>query len=179
MTPDGSARARGAQEDAQEYLEETKLKELVAKYSEFINFPIYIYGSKEVDKEVPVDEEEEAPEDDEADADKDKDASEDDVEDAGLSTVQVHPNPSAPCALPPVIDMVWKHPHLGVAECWTQQACRACQDVMTQWWPEHCWLGERSIASCISTLGQANLFSAIRCASARLIERHAPIHAAC
>ena len=74
--------AHAAQEDTQEYLEEAKLKELVAKYSEFINFPIYLYGSKEVDKEVPVDEEE-APEDDEADADKGKDASDDDVEDAG------------------------------------------------------------------------------------------------
>ena len=30
------------------------MKELVAKYSEFINFPIYLYASKEVD--VPVDE---------------------------------------------------------------------------------------------------------------------------
>ena len=33
-----------AQEDASEFLEETKLKELVAKYSEFINFPIYLWG---------------------------------------------------------------------------------------------------------------------------------------
>lgn len=80
--PDADARECAAQEDAQEYLEEAKLKELVAKYSEFINFPIYLYSSKEVDKEVPVDEEE-APEDEEADADKDKDASDDDVEDAG------------------------------------------------------------------------------------------------
>ena len=55
----------------------------MAKYSEFINFPIFLYGSKEVDKEVPADEEEEAAEDDEADADKDKDAGDDDVEDAG------------------------------------------------------------------------------------------------
>ena len=54
----------------------------MAKYSEFINFPIYLYGSKEVDKEVPADEED-APEDDEADADKGKGSSEDDVEDAG------------------------------------------------------------------------------------------------
>ena len=83
--PGADARTHTAQEDTQEYLEEAKLKELVAKYSEFINFPIYLYGSKDVDKEVPVDEDE-APEDDEADADKDKDkdASEDNVEDAGL-----------------------------------------------------------------------------------------------
>ena len=32
------------QEDASEFLEEAKLKELVAKYSEFINFPIYLWG---------------------------------------------------------------------------------------------------------------------------------------
>ncbi|XP_039000345.1 endoplasmin homolog [Hibiscus syriacus] len=43
-------------EEAQEYLEESKLKELVKKYSEFINFPIYIWASKEVDVEVPADE---------------------------------------------------------------------------------------------------------------------------
>lgn len=36
------------QEDASEFLEESKLKDLVAKYSEFINFPIYLYSSKEV-----------------------------------------------------------------------------------------------------------------------------------
>lgn len=42
------------QEETQEYLEESKLKELVARYSEFINFPIYLYASKEVD--VPADE---------------------------------------------------------------------------------------------------------------------------
>lgn len=28
------------------------------RYSEFINFPIYIWGSKEVDVEVPADEDE-------------------------------------------------------------------------------------------------------------------------
>ena len=43
------------QEETQEYLEEAKLKELVGKYSEFINFPIYLYASKEID--VPADEE--------------------------------------------------------------------------------------------------------------------------
>ncbi|PPS07827.1 hypothetical protein GOBAR_AA12786 [Gossypium barbadense] len=45
-------------DEAQEYLEESKLKELVKKYSEFINFPIYIWASKEVDVEVPADEDE-------------------------------------------------------------------------------------------------------------------------
>lgn len=45
-------------DEAKEYLEEGKLKELVKKYSEFINFPIYLWASKEVDVEVPSDEEE-------------------------------------------------------------------------------------------------------------------------
>ncbi|OVA19636.1 Heat shock protein Hsp90 family [Macleaya cordata] len=45
-------------EEAGEYLEEDKLKELVKKYSEFINFPISIWATKEVDVEVPADEDE-------------------------------------------------------------------------------------------------------------------------
>ncbi|KAJ7567594.1 hypothetical protein O6H91_02G154400 [Diphasiastrum complanatum] len=44
-------------DDASEYLEQDKLTELVKKYSEFINFPIYLWASKEVDVEVPADEE--------------------------------------------------------------------------------------------------------------------------
>ncbi|XP_024030256.1 endoplasmin homolog [Morus notabilis] len=43
-------------DEAGEYLEESKLKELVKRYSEFINFPIYLWASKEVDVEVPADE---------------------------------------------------------------------------------------------------------------------------
>ncbi|KAG8632337.1 endoplasmin homolog isoform X2 [Manihot esculenta] len=42
-------------DEAGEYLEESKLKDLVKKYSEFINFPIYLWASKEVDVEVPAD----------------------------------------------------------------------------------------------------------------------------
>ncbi|KAI3861375.1 hypothetical protein MKW98_000327 [Papaver atlanticum] len=52
-------------EEAGEYLEEDKLKDLVKKYSEFINFPISIWSTKEVDVEVPADEddsEDESPE---------------------------------------------------------------------------------------------------------------------
>ncbi|KAK6245558.1 hypothetical protein SCA6_008648 [Theobroma cacao] len=45
-------------DEAQEYLEEGKLKELVKKYCEFINFPIYIWASKEVGVEVPINEDE-------------------------------------------------------------------------------------------------------------------------
>ncbi|KAL2499334.1 Endoplasmin-like protein [Abeliophyllum distichum] len=50
-------------DEAQEYLDEYKLKELVKKYSEFINFPIHLWASKEVDEEVPADEDESSDED--------------------------------------------------------------------------------------------------------------------
>jgi heat shock protein 90kDa beta len=39
-------------EDNLEYAQEGRLKELVQKYSEFINFPIYLLTSKEVEKEA-------------------------------------------------------------------------------------------------------------------------------
>ncbi|KAF8377815.1 hypothetical protein HHK36_031200 [Tetracentron sinense] len=55
-------------EEAGEYLEENKLKELVKKYSEFINFPIYIWSSKEVDAEVPADEDESSEEEETTDS---------------------------------------------------------------------------------------------------------------
>ncbi|KAM3341646.1 endoplasmin [Capsicum galapagoense] len=50
-------------DEAGEYLDEYKLKELVKKYSEFINFPINLWASKEVEKEVPADEDESVEED--------------------------------------------------------------------------------------------------------------------
>ena len=54
-----------AQEETQEYAEESKLKELVSTYSQFIDFPIYLYTSKEVEVDAP---EEEAAEDEISDA---------------------------------------------------------------------------------------------------------------
>ena len=45
-------------QDMKEYLEEKKLKELVARYSEFINFPIYVWTKKEISKEVEIEDEE-------------------------------------------------------------------------------------------------------------------------
>ncbi|PQQ11357.1 endoplasmin homolog [Prunus yedoensis var. nudiflora] len=73
-------------EEAGEYLEESKLKELVKKYSEFINFPIHLWASKEVDVEVPADEdessdEEESPESKSSEEETEKSEDEDeDVE---------------------------------------------------------------------------------------------------
>ena len=65
-------------EDAQEYLEESKLQALVERYSEFINFPIYLYNSKEVSEEVPVEKDDAEASDD---ADEGDDGDEEDEED--------------------------------------------------------------------------------------------------
>ncbi|GER26614.1 heat shock protein 90 [Striga asiatica] len=65
-------------DEAQEYLDEFKLKDLVKKYSEFINFPIYLWASKEVDEEVPADEDDSS--DDEST--ESKSSEEDEEEDA-------------------------------------------------------------------------------------------------
>jgi heat shock protein 90kDa beta len=59
--PRGDTLGRGTRvtlhlkDDAAEYLEQDKIKNLIKKYSEFINYPIKIYTSKEVKEQVPVD----------------------------------------------------------------------------------------------------------------------------
>merc|ERR1712087_607785 len=74
--PRGSTLGRGTRvtlhlkEDAHDYLSEDKLKETAKKYSQFIQFPIYVKVKKEVDVE--------AEEDDDDDDDKEEDK--DDVE---------------------------------------------------------------------------------------------------
>jgi len=45
-------------DDCKEFTEPDKLKELVKKYSEFINFPIMLRTTKEIEEDVPVEEEE-------------------------------------------------------------------------------------------------------------------------
>lgn len=62
--PRGDTLQRGSQislylkEEAQDFLEEDTVKELIKKYSQFINFPIYLWTSKTVEEEIPIEEEE-------------------------------------------------------------------------------------------------------------------------
>jgi len=62
-------------EDATDYIDEKKLKDLVKKHSEFIGFPISLYVTKEEEKEVECSSSE--------DEDEDKDDKEDDEEGKG------------------------------------------------------------------------------------------------
>ena len=45
-------------EDAAEYKDQAKLRELVGRYSEFVGHPIYLHESKEESREVPADDDE-------------------------------------------------------------------------------------------------------------------------
>lgn len=62
--PRGNTLARGTtislhlKEEAHDFLEESTLKELIQKYSQFINFNIYLWTSKTEKVEEPIDEEE-------------------------------------------------------------------------------------------------------------------------
>merc|ERR1712078_181338 len=86
MGGEGESLGRGTKitcylkEDQLEYLEERRLKDLVKKHSEFINYPISLWTEKTVDKEVDDDDEEEEKKDgDDDDEPKIEEAEEEDT----------------------------------------------------------------------------------------------------
>lgn len=80
--PRGNTLSRGTQislhlkEEAHDFLEENTLKDLIKKYSQFINFNIYLWTSKTEEVEEPIEEEatKETPEKKEEKDDEDEDA---------------------------------------------------------------------------------------------------------
>eukprot|EP00179_Madagascaria_erythrocladioides_P007465 CAMPEP_0198323322 /NCGR_PEP_ID=MMETSP1450-20131203/11599_1 /TAXON_ID=753684 ORGANISM="Madagascaria erythrocladiodes, Strain CCMP3234" /NCGR_SAMPLE_ID=MMETSP1450 /ASSEMBLY_ACC=CAM_ASM_001115 /LENGTH=718 /DNA_ID=CAMNT_0044027015 /DNA_START=60 /DNA_END=2216 /DNA_ORIENTATION=+ len=81
----GTAITLHLKEDQMEYIEERRIRDLVKKHSQFIQYPINLWTEKEVDKEVSDDEEETKPEEekkeDEAAEEKKEDEEETKVED--------------------------------------------------------------------------------------------------
>lgn len=53
----GTAITLHLKEDSKDYLQDSNLKTIIERYSEFIDFPIYLHTSKVVTEEVPVDDE--------------------------------------------------------------------------------------------------------------------------
>merc|ERR1719352_470419 len=87
--PRGSTLGRGTRvtlhlkEDAHDYLSEDKLKETAKKYSQFIQFPIYVKVKKEVDADAEEDEEDDDKDEEEKDDVETKDDEEKEEKEGG------------------------------------------------------------------------------------------------
>lgn len=84
--PRGDTLGRGTtvtlhlKEDAEEFLNEAELEKIVGRYSEFINFPIYLRTEKVEEKEVPIEESEEEKKEEADEEDADLEVSEEEEE---------------------------------------------------------------------------------------------------
>lgn len=95
--PRGNTLKRGTEitlflkEDAQNFLSEQQLEDLVKRYSEFITFPIYIWKTKVEEREVePADDEDDEVDEDETETEDDDDVTEEEESEAAKETVTVH-----------------------------------------------------------------------------------------
>merc|ERR1719428_1309849 len=85
--PRGDTLKRGTQislylkEESRDYLEQDTVKELIKKYSQFINFNIYLWGSKTETVEEPIEEDEDEVKEDEAKDEDEEGAVEEEKED--------------------------------------------------------------------------------------------------
>lgn len=86
--PRGDTHGRGTtvslylKEEASDYLDQQTVKDLIQKYSQFINFPIYLWSEKTITEEVPLSDEELAEQEEEEEAEIEKDDDEDEDEEA-------------------------------------------------------------------------------------------------
>jgi len=94
--PRGDTLGRGTEitlhlkEDAEEFLKEDELTKIIERYSQFVNFPIYIETTKEVSTEVPDEEaEEEEAEGDEEKAEGHVDVSEEEDEEENNPKIKI------------------------------------------------------------------------------------------
>eukprot|EP00471_Norrisiella_sphaerica_P013898 CAMPEP_0184496932 /NCGR_PEP_ID=MMETSP0113_2-20130426/35261_1 /TAXON_ID=91329 /ORGANISM="Norrisiella sphaerica, Strain BC52" /LENGTH=733 /DNA_ID=CAMNT_0026883805 /DNA_START=6 /DNA_END=2207 /DNA_ORIENTATION=- len=112
--PRGTSVTLKMKEDADEFLNPENLEKLIKKYSQFIQFPIYLHTHKTVSKEVPI-EEEEKPE--EADTEKDAE-SDDDLEVADEEDDNVEKKPKTKT----VQETVWEWKHINTNKpIWTRK----------------------------------------------------------
>merc|ERR1719421_2389987 len=97
--PRGDTLGRGTEiklflkEDASEFLEQSKLEDLIKRYSEFITFPIYLHKSKTETVEVPVEEEEEEEDSAEAATDGEEETEEETEEEEGAEEEEEEEEP--------------------------------------------------------------------------------------
>jgi heat shock protein 90kDa beta len=122
--PRGDTLGRGTRvtlhlkDDAIEYVEQDKIKNLVKKYSEFIQYPIKLFLSKEVRKTVPADEEEKPAEEKPA---EDKPADDAEIKDEGETKPTEETKPEEP-KTKTVTEQVWEWENINeVKAIWLRE----------------------------------------------------------